>query len=80
MEMMRLNQQEKWYLVLGCFTSTLIGGILVVSNIIYAEIYSVRVLNLIGFHRRHLILTSSEFGACLKSIITLFGAVIDLQG
>ena len=41
MEVMRLNKQEKWYLVLGCLSALLIGGAHVASPIINAEIYDV---------------------------------------
>ena len=44
MEVMRLNKQEKWYLVLGCLTALLIGGTHVASPIINAEIYDVSYL------------------------------------
>ena len=40
-EVMRLNKQEKWYLLLGCLTSLLIGGLQVGAAIINAEIYDV---------------------------------------
>ena len=41
MEVMRLNKEEKWYLVLGCLTTILIGGIQVVYAVTNAEIYDV---------------------------------------
>nr|CDS25881.2 ATP binding cassette subfamily B (MDR:TAP) [Hymenolepis microstoma] len=41
MELLRLNKPEKWYLVIGCFTSALIGGMQVAFVIVYTEMYDV---------------------------------------
>lgn len=41
MELLRLNKTEKWYLVVGCFTSAIIGGMQVAFAIVYTEMYDV---------------------------------------
>ena len=42
MELLRLNKPEARYLVLGCITSVLIGGIQSGFAIAYSEMYDVR--------------------------------------
>ncbi|KAH9278186.1 Multidrug resistance protein 1 [Echinococcus granulosus] len=41
LELLRLNAPEKWYLVLGCITSALIGGTQAAFVIVYTEIYDI---------------------------------------
>ncbi|VDK24231.1 unnamed protein product, partial [Taenia asiatica] len=45
LEILRLNEPEKWYLVLGCITSALIGGAQATFVVIYTEIYDIFVVN-----------------------------------
>ncbi|VDK51562.1 unnamed protein product, partial [Taenia asiatica] len=39
--MLRLNGPEKWYLVLGCVTSILIGGMQAAVIVAYTEMYDI---------------------------------------
>ncbi|KAM3180235.1 hypothetical protein ACTXT7_016685 [Hymenolepis weldensis] len=45
MELLRMNKTEKCYLVVGCFTSAIIGGMQVVFVIVYTEMYDIFTVN-----------------------------------
>ncbi|KAL5106601.1 ATP-dependent translocase ABCB1 [Taenia crassiceps] len=45
LEVLRLNAPEKWFIVLGCITSVLIGGTQAAFVIIYTEIYDIFFVN-----------------------------------
>ena len=40
-EVLRLNKPEKWYLVVGCLTSILMGGTQAAFTVAYSEIFHV---------------------------------------
>ncbi|KAL5969731.1 ATP-dependent translocase ABCB1 [Taenia solium] len=65
-EMLRLNGPEKWYLVLGCITSILIGGMQAAVIVVYTEMYDILP---ISDSQKHLNRTSVICGAfgCLAA-------------
>ncbi|VDM16862.1 unnamed protein product [Hydatigera taeniaeformis] len=45
LEVLRLNAPERWYIVLGCITSVLIGGTQAAFVIVYTEMYDIFLVN-----------------------------------